>query len=178
MDDDHAARADHGGKKQRALWRALRYSWIDGWSGHVGEPWDEEWSTEVLQSAPFTYLNWLTAESHFGGRLAILAHIESGLYIEPGLSSNEGELLVPDASLESLPTGLVERLELHLESGSGYCVEVLLTIAGRPLLIVAGDVVEGQVRWLDEELLVFEQPSDAARVPWRDPRDFHVLEID
>lgn len=178
MDDDRAARADHWGKKQQAPWRALRYSSIDAWSGHVSEPWDEGLSTDVLRSAPFIYLNWLTADSHFGGRLAILAHIESGLYVEPGLSSNGSEIMVPDASLESLPTGLVERLELHLESRSGYCVEVLLTISGRPLLIVAGDVVEGQVRWLDEELLVFEQPSDAEGVPWKDPRDFHVLEID
>jgi hypothetical protein len=178
MDDDRAARADRWGKKQQALWRALRYSSIDGWSGHVGDPWDEGSSTEVLQSAPFIYLNWLTADSQFDGRLAIGAYIESGLYIEPGLSGHGSEIMVPDASLESLPTGLVERLELHLESASGYCVEVLLTISGRPLLIVAGDVVEGRVGWLDEELLVFEDPSDAERVSWRNPRDFDVFKID
>lgn len=135
-------------------------------------------STEVLRSAPFIYLTWLTADSHFGRRLEIVPDIQSGLYIEPGFGDRGSAVVVPDASLESLPTGLVERLELHLESETGYCVEVLLTISGRPLLIVAGDVVEGRVGWLDEELLVFEDPSDAERVLWGNPREFDVLEID
>ncbi|MDT7787170.1 MAG: hypothetical protein QOF58_5589 [Pseudonocardiales bacterium] len=73
-----------------------------------------------------------------------------------------------------LPTGHVDEVAVFV--GSSVVAEVLLTIGGRPLLLMAGEASEtwgDELRfiWLDESVLVFTDPAAADLVPWASPRE-------
>lgn len=68
-----------------------------------------------------------------------------------------------------LVTGHIDAVEVRLERD--IIAEVSLTIADRELLLVAGEVYETwtdefEVHRLDESVLVFTTPADAAQVDW------------
>jgi hypothetical protein len=175
---DQTAMAERWQKRQDSLWRAFRYSFVEAWSGHCGPPWDDGPSQALIREAPFHYLYWLHAGGRIGSGFDFVADIDMGLYIEPGARRRAPALTNPDAPLETLPAGRVEALELHIETRTGTCVEALVTIASRSVLIVAGDIVDGVATWSDEELLLFDEPSDADRVQWASEREFRVVTID
>ncbi|WP_156213701.1 hypothetical protein [Lentzea aerocolonigenes] len=73
-----------------------------------------------------------------------------------------------------LPTGHVDEVAVFV--GSSVVAEVLLTIGGRPLLLMAGEASEtwgDELRFvrLDESVLVFTDPAEADSISWASPRE-------
>ncbi|MFE3177725.1 hypothetical protein ACFXI3_39305 [Amycolatopsis sp. NPDC059235] len=75
-------------------------------------------------------------------------------------------------ALNELPTGLVEDVVVFAEEG--VLAEVDLRVGGRPLVLVAGELIEDWTRLvfnrLDESVLVFTDPAAAERVEWSTPQ--------
>jgi hypothetical protein len=87
------------------------------------------------------------------------------------------------SDLSDLPTGAIERLELHVDArwGERSIIEASFVIDGRPLLVVAAEVEPSwggtsRLRWGDECLFVFVNPHEADLLPW-DSRAFSVLDV-
>ncbi|WP_134662951.1 MULTISPECIES: hypothetical protein [unclassified Amycolatopsis] len=82
-------------------------------------------------------------------------------------------------ALSELPTGPVEDVVVFAEGG--VLAEVGLRVGGRPLVLVAGELVEYAARLrfcrFDESVLVFTDPDAAERVGWSTPR-FGRVRID
>ncbi|GAA0454015.1 hypothetical protein Aca07nite_66600 [Actinoplanes capillaceus] len=77
-------------------------------------------------------------------------------------------------ALTELPTGPVEEVSVYLDGE--ILAEVSLRIAGRELLLVAGESDEdwsGELTWrrLDESVLVFTDPEAVAKVRWVPDRE-------
>ncbi|GGU31286.1 hypothetical protein [Lentzea flava] len=76
-------------------------------------------------------------------------------------------------ALTELPTGHVDEVTVVVDEG--VLAEVLLRIAGRPLLLMAGEASEteeGGLTFLrlDESVLAFTDPAAADLIPWNPPR--------
>jgi hypothetical protein len=74
----------------------------------------------------------------------------------------------------TLPTGIVENVDVRLEDG--VIAEVALGIGGVEMLLIPGDLDEDwdnpQVwRRFDEHVLAFADASDADRIDWAPPRN-------
>lgn len=75
-------------------------------------------------------------------------------------------------ALSELPTGPVADVAVFAEEG--VLAEVDLRVGGRPLVLVAGELIEDWTRVvfsrLDESVLVFTDPAAAERVEWSTPQ--------
>lgn len=85
--------------------------------------------------------------------------------------------------IPELPTGSISDVVLNL-SEQGNIAEVLLLVDNAPLLVLTGEVREGWSQTLDyvlgdESVLVFDDPTAADTVPWRNPNPYraHVVEV-
>lgn len=115
-----------------------------------------------------------------GGGEVILAAGDpgQGLCVGRDLSGRGSGVVEPSTDVSTFPVGEMERVQLHY-ADDGTCPMVVLTIDGREVVVVAGDVVEGDIIWNDEELLVFADVADVDRVAWRNPPDVvEVVEIE
>ncbi len=75
-----------------------------------------------------------------------------------------------ERQLEELPVGVVHDARVRLDD-TGDLAEVLLTVGGKPLLLMAGEIHPtwtDELRFVrgDEEVLVFTEPGDADALPW------------
>lgn len=156
----------------------LRDASVERWDARAGEPWDDAVTPGVLSAAPFQYLTWLRAQLRGGGELLLAAGDPGqGLQLHRDLSDWGSGVVDPSADVSTLPVGAVERVRLHV-SGDGSYPMVVITIDGRDLAVLAGDVVEGEVVWNDEELLVFEDIAAIDRVSWSAPPEVcEVVEV-
>ena len=167
--------------EQREAWGALAGATISRWSGVDS---DTSWSDEPDElvfldpGGPFQQLIGLRAECADGLVLDLSAFYNSGDIGELAIERSDGRAFptrfgLRESDLTNLPVGKVESIEFHLaEYGHDWraLVEVLLTIGGRPLLVVAAEIMpdhRGPIyRWSDEDLFVFVDPAEADRVDW------------
>jgi hypothetical protein len=73
--------------------------------------------------------------------------------------------------LDELPTGRVDRVRPFLADVSGDLAEIEITVAGSPVLLIAGEIEETWTDglkwlWLDESILVFKPPELADKIEW------------
>lgn len=165
-------------QEQNALWRELAGATITGWEGfdyHIGG--DDDELTFLGKDDPFRQLGLLRMLLGDGSAIDFdtFQNEEFGL----ALSRGDGELGLDDgyarpSDLSDLPVGPVDLLEIHLDdhpSTDFDPIEVLLTIAGRSVLIVAAEVRpdwEGvNYCWSDESYFVFADPTLAEAIEWK-----------
>jgi hypothetical protein len=129
--------------------------------------------------APFVYLDWIRADIRGGGQIEISAGDPGqGLRATAGPGRRGAVSTQPNADVSWLPVGRVEGVRLHHVDDKTHPM-VVLTLGGRDIAIVAGDVVEADIVWHDEQVLLFVDPADVDRVPWGNPpRATGVTEIE
>lgn len=175
-------------RSQNAAWRDLSDSVITGWSGlDVDVSWEGA-GTYLDKSSPFMQLSSLRINREGAGALDFCTHqIDAtfGLSVKP----SEGQPLHGyggwrESDLRHLPTGRVQRLELHLDTrklSEGGLMEVLLTIGGRGVLLVAAEIVDLEANllssWGNDELMLFSDPHAVETVRWGEPREYSTIQI-
>ena len=181
---------DQGGwtRAQNAAWRDLSDSVITSWSGlDVDVSWTGA-GTYLDNTSPFLQLSSLRIEREGAGALDFgTFQIDAmfGLSVAPSdgqpLHGYEGWR---ESDLRHLPTGRVERLEMHLDTrdwSEGGLTEVVLTIGNREVLIAAAEIVGSADDliscWGNEELMLFSEARLVDAVPWADTREFSSIEV-
>lgn len=181
--------ADAWLRAQDELWSGLAGSTVTRWVGMDENIAGDDESIFLDRGAPFRQLGALRLERGDGPALDFATAQNDdafGLGLRIG---GAGDFPQADgrrhSDLGDLPTGRVERLEVHLDDRDGWdrdVVEVQLTVAGRAILIVAAEVeptwTEPRYRWGDESFFVFTDPAVADTVAWFDARRYTVVVID
>ncbi len=180
-------------RNQNALWRELAGGTIIGWSGvdfSVGQ--DDDEPIFLGPSDVFRQLWSVRLQLVDGSSLAVATYqndSEFGLKIDRADDPTSSELmaingLLRESDLSDLPVGPIERLEVRLDNRSWSdfdLIEVVITIGGRSVLIVAAEVypvVDGTLyAWGDESLFVFADPAKVDQLTWMGSRLFISREI-
>ncbi|MHA3702906.1 hypothetical protein ACXR2U_12080 [Jatrophihabitans sp. YIM 134969] len=150
-----------------AAWSGTEWALDGGEDGtpavfeHPAVPFQQLWALDLVLAA--------------GGRRTVRTYQDGtafGLYVgEPLTPPPPGGMARP-ARL-ALPTGRLDVLDVRIDDD--VVAEVLLGVAGREVLLLAGEVEPtrgGGLEFVrcDESVLVFDDPAVADTVSWRRPR--------
>ncbi|OWY59647.1 hypothetical protein B7486_73450 [cyanobacterium TDX16] len=162
-----------------AAWSGIEMAFVDGEDD--AEPLFED------DALPLRQLMYVDLRLQDGDVVRVVTHQNDaafGLSVAGGDADMAAELegIFRWATLVDLPTGLVQGVRCRQEVTPRDSVvpyplvgEVELTVAGRSVLLVAGEVYAGQegrfvLGWLDESVLLFTDPGAADRLSWRPER--------
>lgn len=173
-----AERARNWWSRQSAKFEALVGRSITGWSG------DEMAVLEETASAPadwgegLPFKQLLKLEIQIGPERWVVKTYQDdaswGLSVDSGGIGPEFDTAGYRRLAEiDLPVGVVEDVRAAVEDG--ILTEVALTVAGRQMLLIAGEVepeMDGSMSFcrFDESVLIFPEAADANALDWRPPR--------